>query len=69
MILPHIKGGRLIKMEDRFNCKNCLFNISEKELFENDFFCPNCGKKIGWFSDPVLIGPDGKKVKIKKEKF
>ncbi len=44
--------------EERFNCKDCGANISEKQMIENDFVCPVCGKKIGWISDPVLIGFD-----------
>ena len=43
-------------MEDRYNCKNCGANISEKQMLDSEFFCPFCKKKVGWFSDPVFVG-------------
>ncbi len=60
MILHHSKGGRRIKMkkQDRFNCKNCGANISEDEMIKNAPFCPVCGKKAGWRSDPIFYGFD-----------
>lgn len=42
--------------EDRFNCKNCGANVFEDEMLEKNGFCPKCGKREGWISDPVFIG-------------
>jgi predicted RNA-binding Zn-ribbon protein involved in translation (DUF1610 family) len=43
---------------DRYNCKSCGANISEKELIENNGICPKCGQTEGWLSDPEFIGFD-----------
>ena len=58
MTRHHSKGGRRIKMEERFNCKSCGANVSEEEMLRDPPNCPFCGITEGWLSDPIWVGFD-----------